>query len=211
MGSRGHLRPHRARRTCCSRLLRPKRIFFPPPPRPKTPLPPPTPTTHCWKICMPSASMGRSGETWGGGEAVGRIQPPGSSLAGRRTSLFRRQPRTEAISPHRPSSPSSPLSHSTLSQARLPDLSSSPTSGWDSPLGTTPIKGSRLTMSRLASPVGSFSTPVGSPSFPFISQSPPSPTLLDWNKAQLTSPPRGFSSLPEPSLRAVPPLSWPTS
>merc|ERR1712108_73625 len=86
-----------------------------------------------------------------------------------------------------------------------------PTSGWDSPLGTTPVKGSRLTMSRLASPVGSFSTPVGSPSFPFTSQSPPSPTLLDWNKAQLTSPPRGFSTLPEPSLRAVPPLSWPTS
>merc|ERR1712037_330849 len=100
-------------------------------------------------------------------------------------------------------------------QPGLADFSSSPTSGWDSPLGTTPVKGSRLTMSRLASPVGSFSTPVGSPSssvgFPFISQSPPSPTLLDWNKAQVTSPPRGFSTLPEPALRVVPPLSWPTS
>jgi len=119
----------------------------------------------------------------------------------------------------------SPLSHSPLSPG-LQDFSSSPTSGWDSPLGTTPVKGTRLTMSRLASPVGSFSTPVGSPSsstggfvgspssnvgFPFISQSPPSPTLLDWNKAQVTSPPRGFSTLPQPSPRAVPPLSWPSS
>merc|ERR1712172_153561 len=86
----------------------------------------------------------------------------------------------------------SPLSHSSLSPA-LADFSSSPTSGWDSPLGTTPVKGSRLTMSQLESPVGSFSTPVGSPSstidgFPFISsQSPPSPTLLDWNKTQVRS------------------------
>lgn len=106
-------------------------------------------------------------------------------------------------------------------QPGLADFSSSPTSGWDSPLGTTPVKGSRLTMSRLASPVGSFSTPVGSPSslvgspssmqgFNF-SPTPPSPTLLDWNKAQLTSPPRGFSTLPDPSPRTVPPLSWPSS
>ena len=133
-------------------------------------------------------------------------------------------------------------------------------------------------MSRLASPVGSFSTPVGSPSslvgspssmqgFNF-SPTPPSPTLIDWNKAQvnnlsnaelkeesiclllvcsnatlnhsshnlphyhlicqigcilfdfsttnppppqLTSPPRGFSTLPDPSPRTVPPLSWPSS
>ena len=37
----------------------------------------------------------------------------------------------------------SPLSHSTLSPG-LQDFSSSPTSGWDSPLGTTPVKVDRL-------------------------------------------------------------------
>jgi len=156
-----------------------------------------------------------SGEEWGDGKRRGSSGENSTSwvqFGGEEDELIQK---TTSDRSHQPSqalfSLISPLSHSTLSQARLPDLSSSPTSGWDSPLGTTPIKGSRLTMSRLASPVGSFSTPVGSPSFPFISQSPPSPTLLDWNKAQLTSPPRGFSTLPEPSLRAVPPLSWPTS
>ena len=94
MWNRGHLHQLRARRTCSSHLLQPKRTFSLPPPRPQIPLPPPTPTTHYWKICMPSASLGRSGETGRGGEAVGRIQPLGSSLAGRRRSLFRKLPWT---------------------------------------------------------------------------------------------------------------------
>jgi len=80
----------------------------------------------------------------------------------------------------------------------LAAFSTSPnTTGWDSPLGSTPRNGFGLTPSQLSSPVGS----------PLIS-TPPATRLLDF-QVQVSSPPRGSCFGTTPTENSIPPLSWP--